>query len=47
MRPIQIDFFTASSALGPALPAGIREALGPLRSSGWRILENGRDIYKG
>src|SRR6516164_2545138 len=35
------------SALAPALPAGIREALEPLCSSGWRILENGRDIYKG
>ena len=35
------------SPLDPALPAGIREALEPLCSSGWRILENGRDIYKG
>jgi hypothetical protein len=33
--------------LGPALSAGIREALEPLCSSGWRILEDGRDIYKG
>jgi transposase-like protein len=29
------------------LSAGIREALEPLCSSGWRILENGRDLYKG
>src|SRR5215471_19005141 len=35
------------SALGAAVFAGIREALEPLCSSGWRILENGRDLYKG
>jgi hypothetical protein len=35
------------SALGPASSAGIREALEPLGWAGWRILENGRDIYKG
>src|ERR1700692_2999354 len=34
------------SALGAALRAGIREALEPIRSSGWRILEDGRDLYK-
>src|SRR6516162_5496321 len=33
------------SAMGPALPAGIREALEPIRSSGWGILEDGRDIW--
>jgi transposase-like protein len=32
--------------LGAALLAGIREALEPIRSSGWRILEDGRDLYK-
>jgi hypothetical protein len=31
--------------MGPALPAGIREALEPIRSSGWGILEDGRDIW--
>jgi len=35
------------SPLGPALPAGIREALEPIRSSGRRILGDGRDLYKG
>jgi transposase-like protein len=25
----------------------LEKALEPLRSSGWRILENGRDVYKG
>jgi hypothetical protein len=30
-----------------ALSAGIQEALEPLCSSGGRILENGRDLYKG
>jgi hypothetical protein len=34
------------SALGPALPARIREALEPICSSGGRILEDGRDLYK-
>jgi hypothetical protein len=34
------------SPLGPTLPAGIREALEPIRSSGRRILEDGRDIYE-
>ena len=29
------------SALGPALPAGIREALEPIRAAGPRILEDG------
>jgi hypothetical protein len=38
---------TTNSALGPALPAGIREALEPIRSSGRWILEGGRDIHKG
>ena len=28
-------------------PAGIRETLEPIRSPGRRILEDGRDIYKG
>jgi integrase len=35
------------SPLGPALPAGIREALEQTRSSDWRILAHGRDLYKG
>jgi hypothetical protein len=36
-----------NSAMGPALPARIREALEPICSSSWWILEDGRDIYKG
>ena len=32
------------SAMGPAVPARIREALEPIHSPGWRILENGQDI---
>jgi hypothetical protein len=39
--------YTTISAMGPALPASIRDALEPICSScGW-ILEDGRDIYKG
>ena len=33
------------SPLGPVLPAGIREALEPIHSSGRRILEDRRDLY--
>ena len=34
------------SPLGPALPAGVREALAALRSTRWRIVEDGRDYVK-
>src|SRR5438067_6998874 len=34
-------------AMGPTLPARIREALESICPSGWWILEDGRDIYKG
>ena len=34
-------------AMGPALPARIREALEPICSSGGWILEDGRNLYKG
>src|SRR5437762_6822226 len=33
--------------MGPTLPARIREALESICPSGWWILEDGRDIYKG
>src|SRR5438477_12895034 len=33
-------------AMGPTLPARIREALESICPSGWWILEDGRDIYK-
>jgi hypothetical protein len=35
------------SPVGPALPAGVREALVALRSTRRRIVEDGRDLYKG
>src|SRR5437868_11890075 len=35
------------SSVGSALPAGVREALAALRSTRRRIVENGRDLYKG
>ena len=35
------------SPVGPALPAGVREALAALRPTGPRIVANGRNIYKG
>src|SRR5258708_18558750 len=35
------------SPVGPALPAGVREALATLRSTRWRIVEDGRDLHKG
>ena len=35
------------SSVGPALPAGVREALAALRSTRRRIVEDGRDLYKG
>jgi hypothetical protein len=35
------------SLVGPALPAGVREALAALRSTRRRIVEDGRDLYKG
>jgi len=35
------------SPVGPALPAGVREALAALRSTRRRIVEDGRDLYKG
>ena len=35
------------SPLGPALPAGVREALATLRSTRRRIVEDGRDLHKG
>ena len=33
------------SPVGPALPAGVREALAALRSTRRRIVEDGRDLY--
>jgi hypothetical protein len=35
------------SPVGPALRSGIREALVALRSARGRIVEDGRDLYKG
>jgi hypothetical protein len=40
-------FFTASPVVGSALPSRIRKALAALRSVRRRIVEDGRDIYKG
>src|SRR5450432_1486193 len=38
---------TTISPVGPALPSRIRKALVALRSARGRIVENGRDLYKG
>src|SRR4029077_15231953 len=40
-------FFTASPAVGSALPSRVRKALAALRTASWRIVEDGRDLYKG
>src|ERR1700693_4272927 len=38
---------TTNSPVGPALPSRIRKALVALRSARGRIVEDGRDLYKG
>jgi len=43
----ETNFFTPSSPVGPALPSRIRKALVALRSARGRVVEDGRDLYKG